>query len=212
MDESFASGLRARGASLRVHAGVRSRPPIAERRAPILHLETAARNYGSLELALAAATSENALMAVRVLDELDARGWRVPDDAVKRGWRPCAGLDDSSGVDRSRRELSARRRAQSRRRRVTGAFLAREEKRPLVSRHDGQRPAGILRALAHRSRMVFTRASPPRSADPRALAALAAAVAPDVPGPWKNRARGTRAAWRSSPRIVVAGSIFLLET
>jgi folylpolyglutamate synthase/dihydropteroate synthase len=61
------------------------------------------------------------------------------------------------------------------------------------------------------SRMIVTRASNSRSADPEALAAEARALAPAldvevVPSP----AAALDAAWSSSSRVVVAGSIFLL--
>jgi len=59
--------------------------------------------------------------------------------------------------------------------------------------------------------LVVTRASNARSAEPDALAALARAAAPGLPiavEPVVVDALAT--AWRSAPRIVVAGSIFLL--
>ena len=59
--------------------------------------------------------------------------------------------------------------------------------------------------------LVVTRASNARSAEPAVLAALARAAAPDLPiaiEPVVADALAT--AWRSAPRIVVAGSIFLL--
>jgi len=71
---------------------------------------------------------------------------------------------------------------------------------------------GMLRALLPAViRVVFTHASNTRSADPRALAELARKIRPEIestiaPSP----ASALVDAWRSSPRIVVAGSIFLL--
>ena len=59
--------------------------------------------------------------------------------------------------------------------------------------------------------LVVTRASNARSAEPEALAAHARAIAPGLPiaiEPIVEEALA--AAWRHSPRIVVAGSIFLL--
>jgi len=72
--------------------------------------------------------------------------------------------------------------------------------------------ATMLAVLApYVSRLVATRASNPRAADPGALASIAAQVAPDLqveieesPGDALTRA------WLAAPRIVVAGSIFLL--
>jgi dihydrofolate synthase / folylpolyglutamate synthase len=72
--------------------------------------------------------------------------------------------------------------------------------------------AGMFRALAGAiDRLVLTRASSRRSADPDALAAIARQAAPQLSVdvvPVTTDALA--AAWRTSPRIVVAGSIFLL--
>ncbi len=60
-------------------------------------------------------------------------------------------------------------------------------------------------------RLIVTRASTRRSADPDALAAIARDVAPSMAidvTPVVEDALDR--AWRASPRIVVAGSIFLL--
>ena len=68
--------------------------------------------------------------------------------------------------------------------------------------------AALLPAVG---RLIVTRASNPRSADPEALAQQARAIAPTLPiaiEPISTTALA--AAWRASPRIVVAGSIFLL--
>ena len=61
------------------------------------------------------------------------------------------------------------------------------------------------------SRMIVTRASNSRSADPEALAAEARAIAPSLNVDVSvSPAAAMAAAWSSSSRIVVAGSIFLL--
>ena len=68
--------------------------------------------------------------------------------------------------------------------------------------------AALLPAVG---RLILTRASNPRSADPASLAQQARAAAPDLTiaiVPALDDALAT--AWRASPRIVVAGSIFLL--
>jgi dihydrofolate synthase/folylpolyglutamate synthase len=68
--------------------------------------------------------------------------------------------------------------------------------------------AALLPAV---SNLVLTRASNPRSADPGALVALARAAAPELPLAIEPVvADALDAAWRHAPRIVVAGSIFLL--
>src|ERR1700729_2621574 len=68
--------------------------------------------------------------------------------------------------------------------------------------------AALLPAVDH---LVLTRASNSRSADPAALADAARAAAPAITitiAPSIDDALAE--AWRRSPRIVVAGSIFLL--
>jgi dihydrofolate synthase / folylpolyglutamate synthase len=72
--------------------------------------------------------------------------------------------------------------------------------------------AGMIRELADViDRLVLTRASSPRSADPGALAIIAREAAPQVSVdvvPVVTDALAS--AWQTSPRIVIAGSIFLL--
>ena len=72
--------------------------------------------------------------------------------------------------------------------------------------------AGMLRALAPAiGTLVLTRASNQRAAEPSHLADEARRIAPDLPILVEPSPAGAlRAAWRLSPRIVVAGSIFLL--
>jgi hypothetical protein len=58
---------------------------------------------------------------------------------------------------------------------------------------------------------VFTRASSSRSADPGELARRAREIAPHVPSLVESSpAAALAAAWRFSPQIVVAGSIWFL--
>ena len=57
----------------------------------------------------------------------------------------------------------------------------------------------------------MTRASTARAAEPERLAKIARSVAPGMPIDVEPLAAGALArAWRDSPRIVAAGSIFLL--
>jgi folylpolyglutamate synthase/dihydropteroate synthase len=71
---------------------------------------------------------------------------------------------------------------------------------------------GILAALVpHVSGLVLTRASNPRSADPRSLLEIAAALTSRLPMDVADSVSDALArAWELSPHIVVAGSIFLL--
>src|SRR4029077_20525381 len=60
-------------------------------------------------------------------------------------------------------------------------------------------------------RLIVTRASTKRSADPEMLAAIAREVEPSMPIDVEPAvADALSRAWRASPRIVVAGSFFLL--
>ena len=71
---------------------------------------------------------------------------------------------------------------------------------------------GMLSELAPAvAQLIVTRASIARSEDPSAIAAQARAVAPSLPVSIETSPAGAlAAAWRSSPRVTVAGSIFLL--
>jgi dihydrofolate synthase/folylpolyglutamate synthase len=94
-------------------------------------------------------------------------------------------------------------------------FLAasRSERRPIVfAAMQDKDAAGMLRQLAPAaSTFVLTRASSARSSDPSVLADVARTVAPDTQVLVEAvLADALAAAWRLSPAIVVAGSIFLL--
>jgi folylpolyglutamate synthase/dihydropteroate synthase len=68
--------------------------------------------------------------------------------------------------------------------------------------------AALLPAVG---RLIVTRASNARSAEPSTLAEQARAVAPSLPIAIVADLDGALdSAWRAGPRIVVAGSIFLL--
>ena len=86
-------------------------------------------------------------------------------------------------------------------------------KRPLVfaAMRDKDVTGMFTAMLPAVSRLIATRASNPRSAEPEALAARARAIAPGLPILVEPViADALTEAWRHSPRIVVAGSIFLL--
>src|SRR5262249_25081180 len=89
----------------------------------------------------------------------------------------------------------------------------RGDKRPLVvAAMRAKDIDGMFRARAPAvGTVVLTRASTRRAAEPEALAARVRAVAPALPFLVEpSPADALAAAWRLSPRIVVAGSIFLL--
>jgi dihydrofolate synthase / folylpolyglutamate synthase len=170
-----------------------------------------------LTLGLAGAHQRaNAAVAIRLLQQLDRSGIAVPDRAI------AAGLADPQWPGRLevRRLPGGRELLLDAAHNPAGAaslasYLKAEggEPRPLVLAAMRDKDiAGIFAALLPAvGRLIVTRASNPRSADPELLAQQARAVAPTLPiavVPVIDAALD--AAWLASPRIVVAGSIFLL--
>jgi dihydrofolate synthase/folylpolyglutamate synthase len=157
----------------------------------------------------------NAAIAVRLLRLLDSYGVRIPPDAI------AAGLDHPGWPGRleTRAMPDGRELLLDAAHNPAGAvalasYLAGEgTKRPLVfaAMRDKDVTGMFAALLPAVSRLVATRASNPRSAEPGALAERALAVAPGVPVSIEPLISNALAeAWRHSPRIVVAGSIFLL--
>ena len=158
----------------------------------------------------------NAAVAVRLLQLLDARGVAVPAGAIE------AGLAHPQWPGR----LDVRRLADGRELLLDAAhnpagaaslasYLQAEggEPRPLVfAAMRDKDVAGMFAALLPAvGRLIVTRASNARSADPESLAEQAHAAAPALPiAIVPDLAGALDAAWRGAPRIVVAGSIFLL--
>jgi len=157
----------------------------------------------------------NAAVAVRLLTILNARGFAVPPEAIAAGlarpeWpgrldRRC--LPDGREVllDAAHNPAGAA---------ALASYLRAEGSSPPVvfaamrDKDIAGMFAALLPAVGH---LVVTRASNARSADPVMLAEQARAVAPALTiaiEPVLDQALA--AAWRRSPRIVVAGSIFLL--
>ena len=158
----------------------------------------------------------NAAVAVRILEVLDARWLSIPTRAIARGlaepgWPgrlDLRRLPDGRELllDAAHNPAGAASLASYLRERQTTSL-------PLVfAAMRDKNITGILAALAPAiGSLVATRASNPRSADPAAIAEQARDVAPSLavtiePSP----ADALAAAWRESPSIVVAGSIFLL--
>ena len=181
-----------------------------------IRLRTRARDYGTITLPLRGAHQvANAMVAIRALEELDVRGISVPASAAVEGLSSVqwpgrlqhVALSGGRGVllDAAHNPQGAQ---------ALGSYLARHTaKRPLVfAAMCDKDAAGILSALAPVvSAIVITRASNPRSSDPSLLTAIAARVAPDVAAIVStNPADALANAWRISPEVVVAGSIFLL--
>jgi len=187
----------------------------AERGAEVIHASAADADGFAVGLA-GDHQRANAGVAVRLLRLLDARGIAVPRDAV------AAGLGDPQWPGRleTRRLAGGREMLLDAAHNPAGAaalasYLEADagRRRPLVfaamkDKSAREMFAALLPAV---DRLIVTRASTRRSADPESLAAIARSVAPSLPidvEPAVDDALGR--AWRASPRIVVAGSIFLL--
>ncbi|PYQ79889.1 MAG: bifunctional folylpolyglutamate synthase/dihydrofolate synthase [Acidobacteria bacterium] len=157
----------------------------------------------------------NAGVAVRLLEQLTARGVGVPSDAVARG---LANPEWPGRLDQRRlpdgRELLLDAAHNPAGAAALASYLTAEsQRRPLVFAAMRDKDIdGMFRILLPAiGAAVMTRASNPRSADPGMLADSARTIAPALPIAIEpSSADALAAAWRMSPRIVVAGSIFLL--
>jgi dihydrofolate synthase/folylpolyglutamate synthase len=183
----------------------------------IFTLRTPARDYGAVRLALRGAhQTANAIVAVRVLETLDAQGVAVAAGAI------VDGLAQVSWPGRlERRTLSGGRELilDAAHNPAGAAALA-----SYLTSLGGAPPTLVFAAMRDKDalgmldvllpsigRMIVTRATNTRSADPDALASTARAIAPAlavqvVPSP----AEALATAFTMSSRVVVAGSIFLL--
>ena len=157
----------------------------------------------------------NAGVAVRLLEQLTARGVGVPSDAVARG---LANPEWPGRLDQRRlpdgRELLLDAAHKPAGAAALASYLTAEsQRRPLVFAAMRDKDIdGMFRILLPAiGAAVMTRASNPRSADPGMLADSARTIAPALPIAIEpSSTDALAAAWRMSPRIVVAGSIFLL--
>ena len=183
--------------------------------APVV--QASARGCEGLTVGLAGVHQRsNAAVAMRLLELADANGVVVPRRAIE------AGLAHPEWPGR----LEVRRLADGRELLLDAAhnpagaaslasYLKAQsgEPRPLVfAAMRDKDVAGMFAALLPTvGRLIVTRASNARSAEPATLAEQARAVAPALPiaiAPDLDGALDT--AWRAGSRIVVAGSIFLL--
>jgi dihydrofolate synthase / folylpolyglutamate synthase len=187
----------------------------AERGAAIIGATPA--DASGLTLGLAGVHQQaNAGVAVRLLRLLDDRGIAVPPDAIAEGlarpdWPGRLDLRRLAGgrevlLDAAHNPAGAAALASylesGPRGRLPLVFAAMRDKAIAAMF------AALLPAVSH---LVVTRASNARSADPEVLADIARATAPGLPVAIERRVEDALAsAWRESPRIVAAGSIFLL--
>jgi dihydrofolate synthase/folylpolyglutamate synthase len=208
-----------RGAAVvRAWDGVIVEPGRHVRGAPTrVRLRTPAHDYGEITISLRGSHQiGNAVVAVRLLELLNERGLVVGPDAIVRGLGTVTwpGRLDHRQLSHGREMLldaahnpaGAAMLADY----ITDTF---DEKPPLVFAamrdKDATRMFEVL--LPSVGALIVTRASTTRSADPETLAQHATAVAPGLRVLVEpERGDALAAAWRMSPRIVVAGSIFLL--
>ncbi len=183
---------------------------------PRLRLRTLARDDGDIELGLRGDHQiDNAVVAVRLLETIETTGLCVGVDAIREGLSRVTWpgrLELKRLPDGRELLLDAAHNPDG------AAALARHlqasgTRRPLVFGAMRDKDlAAMLQTLAPVvERFVMTRARTPRAAGPDDLAAIARAAAPDVPAVIVPAPLDALAeAWRSSARITVAGSIFLL--
>ena len=182
----------------------------------LIRLHTPKADYGVLELRLEGRHQvDNAVVAVRVLERLDDVGLELPQSAITDGlasvrWpgrleRITLANGRSLLIDAAHNPAGAE---------ALAAFLAQEAiGQPLVFAAMRDKDVrGILAPLVpHVSALVLTRASNPRSADPRTLWDSARTITPTLPIYIEESVSAALTqAWKLSPHIIAAGSIFLL--
>ncbi len=182
-----------------------------------ISLRTPMREYGRVVPALKGEHQvDNAVVAVRLLEALDRLGTAVPREAVIEALTTVVwpGRIDLRRLPDGR-ELLLDAAHNPSGAAALARYLERMGGRPLPLVFAAMRDkdaAGIFRALLPVvGSVVLTRASTTRSADPVALARQVRAVRPDLPlAIASSPADALAEAWRAAPRIVVAGSIYLL--
>jgi dihydrofolate synthase / folylpolyglutamate synthase len=180
-------------------------------------VETAATDVDNFAVGLAGAHQRgNAAVALSLLTLLDRLGVAVPARAIADG---LAHTDWPGRLDRRRLPDGREALLDAAHNPAGAAALASylheqdEAPRPLLfaAMRDKDVDGMFAALLPSVSHLVITRASNTRSAEPAALAEVARAIAPELSITIEASLDEALAiAWRLSPRIVVAGSIFLL--
>jgi dihydrofolate synthase / folylpolyglutamate synthase len=190
--------------------------PAPSRGGQLIRLRTPRTDYGVLELRLEGRHQvDNAVVAVRVLELLDEIGFAVPKSAITEGlasvWWPGR-LERISLADGRTLLIDAAHNPAGAE--ALAAYLGnRAVRHPLVFAAMRDKDVrGILAALVPQvSALIFTRASNPRSADPHSLVTMAQTLTPTLPMQAEDSVSAALVhAWKLSPDIVAAGSIFLL--
>jgi len=185
-----------------------------ERGAPIVRATAA--DAAGLSIGLRGShQAANAAIAIRLLEIVDRHGVRIPAEAIAEGLaRPgWPGRLETRALGDGRELLMDAAHNPAGAAALASYLEGEGAKRPLVfaAMRDKDVTGMFAALLPAVSRLVVTRASNARSADPDALAERARTIAPGLPVSIEPLISDALAeAWRHSPHIVVAGSIFLL--
>jgi len=185
-----------------------------ERDAPLV--QASAADVNGLTVGLAGEHQRiNAAVAAALLRTLADRGVHLPDEAIARGiaqpdW---PGRLDERELAGGRRMLLDAAHNPAGARALASYLRSVGDRRPLV--FAAMRDKDIRRMLAELlpvvSALIATRATTARSADPTAVVEIARSIQPEISATAEpSLDAALNAAWTLSPRIVVAGSIFLL--
>jgi dihydrofolate synthase / folylpolyglutamate synthase len=182
-----------------------------------LRLRTNRRDYGTVTLALAGTHQVgNALVAVQVLEAIEAAGIGLSVDSIRHGLEAVrwpGRLDHRRLANGRELLLDAAHNPEGAQ--ALAAYLSFQGHEPLPLVFGAMKDKDItamIRALAPHARpLVLTRAQTSRSAEPSDLAIVAHEVGVTCPVMVEpDLETALHVAWRTAPRIVVAGSIFLL--
>jgi dihydrofolate synthase/folylpolyglutamate synthase len=212
-DETIERVAEERGAALiRAWDGVDMVRLQPDSRGERVRLRTPIHDYGEIDIALKGAHQiGNAVVAVRLLELLDVPAPAILDGLAHVSWPGRLELRRLAGgreaiLDAAHNPAGAA---------ALASYLQEQSghKPPLVfgAMRDKDVDDMFRALLPAVSALIATRTSNPRAADPATLAERARAIAPEIrvtvePSPRDALA----AAWRLAPRVVVAGSIFLV--
>jgi len=179
-------------------------------------LRTTAADAGGFALGLAGAhQAGNAAIAIKILETLHAQGVVVPRTAIAQGLaRPewPGRLDLRRLADGRELLLDAAHNPAGAA--ALASYLQADPRGPVplvFAAMKDKDTLGMFTALLPAvSQLILTRATNPRSAEPSTLETQARTVSNLPVTIEPSVARALAIAWRESPRIVVAGSIFLL--
>ena len=188
-----------------------------ERAAPLIRASDGGRDYGPIRLGLRGAhQAANAKVAMRVLETLDRQGVAISSDAIVDGLTTVTWpgrLEHRVLPDGRELVLDAAHNPAGATALASYLHSLRGPKPTLVfgAMRDKDVDAMLTVLLPAFGRMIVTRPSNPRAADPEELAARVRALVPALPVEVvESPGAAVAAAANTSRLVVVAGSIFLL--